>query len=142
MAISSNVPIYPISVAAKLLDVHPRTIRIYENEGLISPSRKGKKRFFSKDDIHWIQCLRYMIHDAGISIPGIKKLLDLSPCWEIKGCPEERREQCSAYVDRTSPCWERANLACAQKVGQCQSCHIFIHAMKETQQIFPAYFSH
>lgn len=141
MAVSPSVPIYPISVAAKLLDVHPRTIRIYENEGLISPTRKGQKRFFSKDDIHWIQCLRHMIHDAGISIPGIKKLLDLSPCWEIKDCPDENRESCSAYVDRTTPCWERANLACAQKIGQCESCDVFIMAMKGTKEIFPAYFS-
>lgn len=141
MAISPRAPIYPISVAAKLLDVHPRTIRIYESEGLISPKRKGHKRFFSKDDIHWIQCLRHLIHKEGISIPGIKKLLDLSPCWEIKGCTEESRNSCSAYVDRTAPCWERANLACAQKIGQCTSCEVFIRAVKETGNIFPLYFS-
>ena len=82
-----------------------------------------------------------MIHDAGISIPGIKKLLNLSPCWEIKGCLDETREICSAYVDRTTPCWERANLACAQKIGQCESCDVFIMAMKGTKEIFPAYFS-
>ena len=141
MALSSNVPIYPISVAAKLLNVHPRTIRIYENEGLISPSRKGQKRFYSQDDIHWIECLRQLIHEAGISIPGIKKLLELSPCWEIKDCPEENRNHCSAYVDRTAPCWERANLACAEKIGQCENCNVFIMAMKGTGEIFPVYFS-
>lgn len=141
MAISHSVPIYPISVAAKLLDVHPRTIRIYENEGLIAPTRKGQKRFFSKDDIDWIQCLRNLIHEAGISIPGIKKLLELSPCWEIKGCPQEMRDACSAYVDRTAPCWERVTLACSQKTGQCEACHVFIIAMKGTNESVPAYVS-
>ena len=41
--IKSDVPIYPISVAAKLLDVHPRTLRIYEDAGLIKPERKGNR---------------------------------------------------------------------------------------------------
>ena len=51
--------------------VHPRTIRIYEEEGLVKPSRQGSKRYFSNDDIEWIQCLRDLIHDDGISIPGL-----------------------------------------------------------------------
>lgn len=131
MAVKSDEPIFPISVAAKLLGVHPRTIRIYEDEGLISPSRKGQKRYFSNDDIEWIQCLRHLIHEQGISIPGIKKLLDLSPCWEIKGCPMEKRVNCSAYMDRTKPCWERANTACSKDLDHCSSCEVFLQAMKE-----------
>lgn len=134
MAIQSNEPIFPISVAAKLLGVHPRTIRIYEDEGLILPARKGQKRYFSNDDIEWIQCLRYLIHDEGISIPGIKKLLDLTPCWEIKGCPEEKRTNCSAYRDRTSPCWERAKTACSKDADHCANCEVFIQAMKDAKQ--------
>lgn len=134
MAISNSDPIYPISVAAKLLGVHPRTIRIYEEEGLIRPHRKGQKRYFSNDDIEWIQCLRYMIHDEGISIPGIKKLLELSPCWEIKHCPPEKRDQCSAYVDNTGPCWERASSVCARELSECQNCEVFIKAMREAKE--------
>ncbi len=134
MGISPSEPIYPISVAARLLDVHPRTLRIYEDEGLIKPHRKGQKRYFSNDDIEWVQCLRFLIHDEGISIPGIKKLLDLTPCWEIKGCPQEKRESCSAYVDKTLPCWERANTACAKELTQCSNCDFFIRAMKEAKE--------
>jgi len=133
MAVKSDEPIFPISVAAKLLGVHPRTIRIYEDEGLIIPARKGQKRYFSNDDIEWIQCLRHLIHEQGISIPGIKKLLDLSPCWEIKGCPMEKRVKCSAYQDRTKPCWERANTACAKDLDHCSSCDVFLQAMKEAK---------
>ncbi len=133
MAVNKSDPIYPISVAAKLLGVHPRTLRIYEDEGLIKPARQGNKRFFSQDDIEWVKCLRHLIHDEGISIPGIKKLLELSPCWEIKNCPEEKRNSCSAYVDRTRPCWERANTACAKAKKHCENCEVYVSAMKEAK---------
>ena len=102
-AIRSNAPIYPIGVAAKLLNVHPRTLRIYEKEGLVQPTLVGNRRMFSADDIQWITCLRTFIHEEGISIPGLKKLLDFIPCWEIAGCPAEIHERCAAQVDRAVP---------------------------------------
>lgn len=126
MRLPNSEPIYPISVAAKLLGIHPRTIRLYEEEGLIRPTRRGQKRIYSHDDIAWIECLRRMIHDEGISIPGIKKLLDLQPCWELRNCPPETREQCTAYKDLSTPCWERANSACAKDTHHCQSCDVFV----------------
>lgn len=98
-----DLPIYPIGVAAKLLDVHPRTLRIYEAEGLISPAHKGTRRMFSLNDIKWISCLRSMIHDQGISIPGLKRLLALAPCWEIADCPNDVHETCEALVDKAQP---------------------------------------
>lgn len=98
-----DVPVYPIGVAARLLGVHPRTLRIYEDEGLISPKHVGSRRLFSANDIQWITCLRSFIHDEGVSIPGLKKLLDLIPCWEVAGCPAEVHEQCEARVDRAVP---------------------------------------
>ena len=102
-AIRSDVPIYPIGVAAKLLNVHPRTLRIYEQEGLIQPKMVGNRRMFSADDIQWITCLRTFIHEEGISIPGLKKLLEFIPCWEVAGCPAEIHQHCSARVDRCAP---------------------------------------
>jgi MerR family transcriptional regulator, heat shock protein HspR len=137
MAVENNLPIYPISVAAKLLAVHPRTLRIYEEEGLIKPSRQGNKRYFSNDDIEWVRCLRALIHDKGISIPGIRMLLDLTPCWEITRCPPEKRDACSAYIDRSLPCWQWANTACA-KSKQCEKCEVYVKAMKEAQQMVQA----
>lgn len=101
--LTPDTPIYPIGVAAKLLNVHPRTLRIYEDEGLISPAHKGSRRMFSDNDIRWISCLRSMIHDQGISISGLKKLLDLAPCWEIAECSNEVVEECTASVDRALP---------------------------------------
>lgn len=99
----ADLPIYPIGVAAKLLEVHPRTLRIYEAEGLVQPDHQGARRLYSPNNVKWIFCLRSMIHDLGISIPGIKRLLDFAPCWEIAECPSEVHETCEAAVNRSLP---------------------------------------
>lgn len=101
--VSKDLPLYPIGVAARLLDVHPRTLRIYEDEGLINPHRQGPRRMFSQNDLQWIACLRSAIHDQGISIPGIKKLLRYATCYEIVECPEQVSCNCDAVVDRVIP---------------------------------------
>jgi len=101
--ITADSPVYSIGVAAQILNVHPRTLRIYEDEGLVKPARKNNRRFFSQNDITWIGCIRNMIHDEGISIPGIRKLLRFAPCWEITDCPREICEPCTARVDIAVP---------------------------------------
>lgn len=101
--IKAETPVYSIGVAAQLVNVHPRTLRIYEDEGLVKPARNGNRRIFSQNDIIWIGCVRKMIHDEGISIPGIKKLLRYAPCWEITDCPREVCESCTAQIDVAVP---------------------------------------
>jgi MerR family transcriptional regulator/heat shock protein HspR len=101
--LKKDLPVYPISVAARLLNLHPRTLRIYEDEGLIKPDRVGNRRLYSANDITWVGCLRKMIHDEGISIPGIKKLLRFATCYEIADCPDRISCSCDAVVDRVIP---------------------------------------
>jgi len=96
--IADDKAIFTIGVASKMLKVHPRTLRIYESEGLIKPIRQGKWRYFTMDDIKWIECLRGMIHESGISIAAIKKLLQYTPCWNIADCPFDKRKQCTAFM--------------------------------------------
>ena len=84
-------PLYTIGVVADLLEVHPRTLRLYERAGLVAPSRRGGKRFYSANDIRWLQCMRRLIHDEGVNIAGLQKLLRLAPCWEI------RKRTCREY---------------------------------------------
>ncbi len=96
--ITVDKAIFTIGVAAKMLDIHPRTLRIYEKEGLIRPIRRGKWRYFNMDDIKWVECLRGMIHEGGISIAAIKKLLIYTPCWNIADCSFEKRKQCTAFM--------------------------------------------
>lgn len=58
---------------------------------------------FSQNDMQWITCLRSAIHDQGISIPGMKKLLRFATCYEIVECPEQVSCSCDAVVDRVIP---------------------------------------
>ncbi|MEE4165017.1 MAG: MerR family transcriptional regulator [Desulfocapsaceae bacterium] len=99
--ISQDEPIFTIGMAAKILEVHQRTLRNYEDSGLVKPARRGKWRYYSMRDIKWIECLREMIHEHGISINAVKKLLSYTPCWNIIDCPFEKRQRCSAFFSNT-----------------------------------------
>lgn len=96
--IDEEKAMFTIGVAAQMLSVHPRTLRIYEQEQLVKPMRKGKWRYYTMNDIKWIECLRHMIHENGISIAAIKKLLQYTPCWNVADCPFEKRKQCTAFM--------------------------------------------
>ena len=99
--ISQDEPIFTIGMAAKILEVHQRTLRNYEESGLVRPARRGKWRYYSMRDIKWIECLREMIHSHGISINAVKKLLAYTPCWNIIDCPFEKRQRCSAFFSNS-----------------------------------------
>ncbi|MBW1659010.1 MAG: MerR family transcriptional regulator [Deltaproteobacteria bacterium] len=86
--------IYPIGVAADLLQVHPRTLRIYEQENLIKPERRNGRRYYSDEDMELIRCIRKLIHEDGINLTGVKRLMEIAPCWKVRNC---RRRQCGRY---------------------------------------------
>ena len=71
-------PVYVISVAAELVAGHPRTLRIYEEEGLICPSRtESNIRLFSENDLRRILWIRHLTQDLGVNLAGIKLLFQL-----------------------------------------------------------------
>jgi DNA-binding transcriptional MerR regulator len=118
--------LYPIGIVAELLNIHPRTLRIYEREGLIKPARRSGKRYYSNNDLQWLKCLRKLIHQDGLNIAGIKKLLTLAPCWEIRQCPEEERKSCPAILDFPVPCWELKLKSCRNQELNCRTCTVFL----------------
>lgn len=63
--VDAEKAVFTIGVAAQMLDVHSRTLRIYEEEGLVKPVRKGKWRYYTMNDVQRIECLREMIHTHG-----------------------------------------------------------------------------
>jgi len=122
-----SLPLYPIGIVAELIGTTDQTLRLYEKHGLIKPARRNKNRFYSENNIKWLRCLRDLIHNKKISIEGIKKLLDYAPCWEINSCPDERKGKCSAYIDKTKPCWELNRMTCNTESGRiCEDCVVFI----------------
>lgn len=122
-----TMPLYPIGIVSELIGTTDQTLRLYEKHGLITPARRNKNRYYSENDIKWIRCLRDLIHNQKISIEGIKKLLDYAPCWDITQCSEQRRNKCSAYIDKTKPCWELNRAICNTASGRlCEDCVVYI----------------
>jgi MerR family transcriptional regulator/heat shock protein HspR len=71
-------PVYLISEVATMLDIHPQTLRQYEREGLVTPSRtSGKIRLYSQEDIDDIRYILVLTRNEGINIAGVNKILML-----------------------------------------------------------------
>jgi MerR family transcriptional regulator, heat shock protein HspR len=71
-------PVYVISVAAELVRVHPRTLRIYELEGLICPARTATNiRLYSDEDIRRVLWIRHLTQRLGVNLAGVKVLFEL-----------------------------------------------------------------
>jgi MerR family transcriptional regulator/heat shock protein HspR len=71
-------PVYLISVVSKILDIHPQTLRQYEREGLISPSRTdGRMRLYSQRDIDKIKMVLRLTRELGVNLAGVDIILRL-----------------------------------------------------------------
>ena len=71
-------PVYVISVAASIVSVHPRTLRIYEDEGLLCPARTPTNiRLYSENDIRRITWIRHLTQERGVNLAGIRLLFEL-----------------------------------------------------------------
>jgi len=93
-------PAYAISIAAKFLKVHPDTLRIWERKGLVKPARIGKNRFYSKCDIERLEYLKDLIQKKRINIEGVKNIMKITRCWELKKCKPRERDACIIYKNR------------------------------------------
>ena len=72
-------PVYLISVVADILGVHPQTLRQYEREGLIKPSRtNGKIRLYSQKDINHIRYVLTLTKEIGVNLAGVDIILQLN----------------------------------------------------------------
>lgn len=71
-------PVYLISVVAKILNIHPQTLRQYERENLISPSRSnGRVRLYSQMDIDKIKLILRLTRELGVNLAGVDIILRL-----------------------------------------------------------------
>lgn len=91
-------PVFTIGIAAKHVGVCTATLRIWENKGLLRPARLGKNRFYSKHDIDRLKHIKNLIQKKKINIEGIKYILSISRCWEIKKCRPKERIVCPVYI--------------------------------------------
>ena len=77
-------PVYVISIAASLAGCHPRTLRIYEEEGLVDPVRTDSNiRLYSDEDLQRVRIIRYLTQRRGVNLAGVKMLLQFRDAAEL-----------------------------------------------------------
>ena len=70
--------VYIISVAARLLEMHPQTLRKYERAGLVRPTRtEGMLRLYSELDIARLRLIKHLVGDLGLNLAGVQLVLEL-----------------------------------------------------------------
>jgi MerR family transcriptional regulator/heat shock protein HspR len=76
--VSSDRGVFMISVAAELADMHPQTLRMYEQRGLIEPKRSAKgTRLYSHADVQRLRRIQQMTAELGLNLAGVEKVLEL-----------------------------------------------------------------
>jgi MerR family transcriptional regulator, heat shock protein HspR len=98
-----NRPVYVISIAASLAGCHPRTLRIYEEEGLLEPVRTQTNiRLYSDEDLQRVRVIRYLTQVRGVNLAGVKLLLQFE---DVSDLLEELAQQ----LDEASSGGENGN---------------------------------
>jgi MerR family transcriptional regulator/heat shock protein HspR len=77
-------PRYIISIAAELSSCHPRTLRIYEEEGLLRPQRRNNLRLYSEADIQRVRIIRFLTRRQGVNLAGVRVILQLEAIGKIR----------------------------------------------------------
>jgi len=89
-------PVYVISIAARLADVHPQTLRIYERKGLINPARVHNRRRYSEADIERCRLIQQLTQEMGVNLAGVKMIMDMRSRMERM---RERMESLEAELE-------------------------------------------
>lgn len=95
-------PVYLISVVAKVLCIHPQTLRQYEREGLVEPNRTdGRMRLYSQRDIDRIKMILRLTRDLGVNLAGVDVILQLKEKLdELEQTVDDLRSQVSELENR------------------------------------------
>lgn len=77
-SINADKPVFTLSVAADILGLHPRTLRIYEEHELVVPARTPTmRRRYSQNDIRKFQFIQHLTHDLGVNLAGVDIILEM-----------------------------------------------------------------
>jgi MerR family transcriptional regulator/heat shock protein HspR len=78
MVFNNDEPCYTISVVARLVGVHAQTLRYYEREGLLQPSRsRGNRRLYSNSDVSRVQEIKQWVNELGLNLAGVATMTRL-----------------------------------------------------------------
>lgn len=73
----SSSPLYMISVASRILEVHPQTLRMYEREGFVSPHRVNRQRLYSDEDLERLDLVIRLTKELGVNKAGVEIILKM-----------------------------------------------------------------
>jgi MerR family transcriptional regulator/heat shock protein HspR len=111
-------PVYVISVAAELVRVHPRTLRIYEVEGLICPARTPSNiRLYSEEDIRRVTWIRHLTQNLGVNLAGVRILFELEERLGTRILERLYEDAQPADEDRGSEVDAASNIAVAKETS-------------------------
>jgi MerR family transcriptional regulator/heat shock protein HspR len=98
---------YMISVVAKAYGIHPQTLRLYEREGLLKPSRtEGNTRLYSEEDLKQLEVILNLTRDLGVNLAGVEIVLNM------RRKMEQMQGEVNAFV-----AWVRQELSRAAQEG-------------------------
>lgn len=76
---ADDTELYFISMAARLLGMHPQTLRKYERLGLIQPTRRiGTMRLYSAEELERLRLIKHLVDEVGINLAGVQRLLSIA----------------------------------------------------------------
>jgi MerR family transcriptional regulator, heat shock protein HspR len=115
-------PLYVISVASRLLQLHPQTLRKYERVGFIAPSRTtGNLRLYSSEDIDRLRQIKQLVDERGVNLAGVEMALDVTR--QVRTLQEELRSRNRNDYDTIAAAMDNILLAISAdpEVGQTDS---------------------
>ena len=102
-----------IGAVAKHFSISVDLLRLYEREGLLIPLKSPRgTRYYTQHDFLWIGTILRLVREARLNFAGIRRLLALLPCWEIRQCGFNRRVGCDVIADASKPCWANRAACC------------------------------
>lgn len=109
MSLDNCEPCYIISIAARIVNMHPQTLRYYERVGLIEPSRtRGKIRLYSQRDIERLQLIQRLVNDLGVNLAGVEVIINLT----------ERLAEADARLRELEQRYEECRTHCPERSGK------------------------
>jgi len=114
--LDADAPIFVISVAAQLADMHPQTLRGYDRLGLVVPGRaRGRGRRYSLRDIARLRHIQYLSQSEGINLEGVRRILALES--ELEGM-RDQLARLAAIVGHLQTSQDQGRVFTAEQSGQ------------------------
>jgi MerR family transcriptional regulator/heat shock protein HspR len=105
--ISSSRAVFTPSIASEILNLHPRTLMIYESESLIKPQRTvTNRRRYSEEDIRRVQAIQFLTREKGVNLAGVKYVLHLLEALQRQGLELDQADELQGLQDLSRPASE------------------------------------